>query len=192
MRRSRALPYELHVHARAHLHASQLTLAFHNSGRSGAVLHVYDKLHLDRIPRRYTVEAVKALFDEWSLHDDEGRYHLWVYGPNGFVREFRGTLRSAAHAIPEVTLEYDAANRVIRFVLTNEGRSDAALVIRANSYRTDGPWAMRVAPGRRVTREWSLTASHCWYDFSVSGELFERRFAGRMETGAPSYSDPAI
>jgi phospholipase C len=37
-----------------------------------------------------------------------------------------------------------------------------------------------------------VVASHGWYDLSVSGEQFERHFAGRMETGAPSFSDPAV
>jgi phospholipase C len=43
-----------------------------------------------------------------------------------------------------------------------------------------------------VIREWTLHASHNWYDFTVAGEQFERRFAGRMETGGPAYSDPAV
>jgi hypothetical protein len=60
---------------------------------------------------------------------------------------------------------------------------------------------MRIAPmahgrckspgGRRRVREWDLIASHHWYDFTVVGHQFERRFAGRMETAAPSFSDPA-
>ena len=59
LRRSRALPYELHVWARMEPAESKLTLIFRNSGEAGAVFHVYDKLHLDRIPRRYTVEPSK-------------------------------------------------------------------------------------------------------------------------------------
>ena len=170
----------------------RLTLDFRNTGRAGAVFHVYDRLHLDRIPRRYTVEAGKTLADEWLLGTDEGRYDLWVYGPNGFVREFRGVRRSYARAIPEVVLEYDVANSSIRVVVTNEGNGAAVLVVRANAYRTDGPRPVRLGRGRRVVREWSLVASHHWYDFTVTGEHFERRFAGRVETGVPGYSDPAV
>jgi phospholipase C len=189
--RSRALPYELHVDARIQPRASQVVLTFRNTGQVGAVFHVYDKLHLDRIPRRYTVEAGKAIADDWLPQTDEGRYDLWVYGPNGFVREFRGTLRSVTRAIPEVALEYDVANHSVRVVATNEGHGEAALVARANAYRNDGPWPLRVARGRRVVHEWSVIASQHWYDFSVTGEHFERRFAGRMETGTHGFSDPA-
>ena len=192
IRASRALPYELHVHARADVRESQLVLVFHNTGEVGAVFHVYDQRHLDRIPRRYTVEAGKTLADLWSLEADGGDYDLWVYGPNGFLREFRGVLLQAMRAVPEVKLEYDSANVIIRLVATNEGQGHASLVVRANAYRADGPWALRVSPGRRVVREWSPIASHHWYDFTVTGDDFERRFAGRMETGANGGSDPAI
>lgn len=192
MRRSRALPYELHAHARTHSKTNTLVLTFHNTGQAGAVFHAYDRLHLDRIPRRYTVEAGKTLTDEWPLHADNGRYDLWVYGPNGFVREFMGTLDSQAQHSPEVILEYDIASCSIKMLATNAGRSEATLSIRANAYRADGPWTLRIPPDKRVARDWPLTASHRWYDFTVTGEQFERRFAGRMETGKPSVSDPAV
>ena len=41
--------------------ADGVQLQFGNTGQQGAVFHVYDKRHLDRIPRRYTVEAGKTL-----------------------------------------------------------------------------------------------------------------------------------
>ena len=192
VRPSRALPYVLRVQARAQLHANKLTLSFHNTGLVGAVFHVYDKLHLNRIPRRYTVEMGKALADDWLLGADGGRYDLWVYGPNGFVREFRGVLRGSTGATPEISLEYDVENRSVRMLATNEGHHAATLEVWANAYRSDGPWKLSVPPGRRVIREWSLVASHEWYDFTVTGDYFQRRFAGRMETGTPGLSDPAV
>ena len=67
--------------------AAALTLTFRNDGTAGAVFHVYDRSHLERIPRRYTVEAGASLTDRW---DGGGPYDLWVLGPNGFVREFAG------------------------------------------------------------------------------------------------------
>ena len=59
-------------------------LTFSNTGSQGTVFHVYDELHLTRYPRRYTVEAGKSLSDSWEAQsDDQGRYSLWVLGPNG-------------------------------------------------------------------------------------------------------------
>ena len=89
-RYSRALPYELSVSAQVGANG-KIGLSFRNTGKQGAVFHVYDKFHLDQIPRRYTVEARKELRDDfWNvITSDNGRYDLLVYGPNGFIRSFR-------------------------------------------------------------------------------------------------------
>jgi phospholipase C len=192
IRRSRALPYELHVHARMPADARRLTLDFQNTGRMGAVFHVYDRLHLDGIPRRYTVEAGKRLSDDWTLRDDEGRYDLWVYAPNGFVREFRGTLQRHPLASMQVELRYDATHLKVEIVATNHGKRAVTLLVRTNAYGSDGPWPLPVASGARVAQTWSVIASHRWYDLTVNGEDFEQRFAGRLENGAPGFSDSAM
>ena len=67
-RLSRAVPYILH--AGALRDGSSLTLSFRNEGAAGAVLHVYDRIHLDRIPYRYTIEADRSLMDRWKIAGD--------------------------------------------------------------------------------------------------------------------------
>jgi phospholipase C len=42
------------------------------------------------------------------------------------------------------------------------------------------------------TLNWNLAASGNWYDFTVQASNFERRFAGRMESGQHGISDPAM
>jgi phospholipase C len=80
----------------------------------------------------------------------------------------------------------------MRLIAAHEGQSEITLLVRANAYRSDGPWPLRIGRGRRVVREWDLIASHHWYDFTVIGDQCERRFAGRMENGEPGFSDPAV
>ena len=46
---------------------ASLLLSFRNEGAAGAVFHVYDRTHLERIPRRYTVEAGRSLTDRWEI-----------------------------------------------------------------------------------------------------------------------------
>ncbi len=46
--------------------------------------------------------------------------------------------------------------------------------------------------GKRWRRHWVVANTFNWYDFTVVGEGFERRFAGRMETGTHGVSDPAF
>ena len=194
VRRSRALPYEIDVRLlkveppSSHPH-STLHLEFRNTGRAGAVLHVYDRRHLDRLPRRYTVEAGRALTDAWAL-DEDGRHDLWICGPNGFVRELRGI---RPHATPvDVELRHDPSNVTTALIVTNQRPVRATVVVHANAYHLDGPWQLSVAPNARLVREWSLIGSHGWYDLTVRGERWERRFAGRLETGRDSMSDPAV
>lgn len=185
-RPSRALPYALDVTASAHSDA--VSLKFANTGKAGAVFHVYDKLHLDRIPRRYTVEAGKAISDKWALAADEGRYDLWVLGPNGFLRTFRGA--------PSQSIETSAAmiprTRGVVLSIRNSGRKTQALTVSASVYDGSAPAIVKAAAGKTLKREFDANASGAWYDITVSADGFERRLAGRIETGVHGVSDPAM
>lgn len=192
---SRALPYELHTSARVDGGSRSVTLLFANSGAQGAVFHVYDKLHLARIPRRYTVEADKSLSDAWDVVADNGKYDLWVLGPNGFVRHFTGTVAGGG-AQPECQVCYDLQNGQLYLHMRNPGNAACTVTVTANAYRNDGPWTLTVPPGGEVVEQrWSLERSARWYDFSVvrtDDASYLRRFAGRLETGKDSVSDPAM
>jgi phospholipase C len=191
---SRALPYELHTSARIEPRGL-VSLVFANTGTQGAVFHVYDKLHLDRIPRRYTVEAGKQLADHWNTGaSDSGKYDLWVYSSNGFVRSFSGDALATDTAAfkPEVQVCYEPANGQVYLKVHNGGSAAGTVTVTSNAYRTDGPWTLEVAAGQTGTQHWNLDGSGHWYDFTVTADGFERRFAGRVETGKPGVSDPAM
>ncbi|HEU4536514.1 MAG TPA: phospholipase C, phosphocholine-specific, partial [Polyangiaceae bacterium] len=109
-RPSRALPYELHVSGREDPAGRAVSLTFGNTGSAAAVFHVYDRLHLDRVPRRYAVEPGKQLAGTWNVFAaDGGKNDLWVLGPNAFHRSFRGDVAAAAAsgAAPEIKLCFD-------------------------------------------------------------------------------------
>ena len=193
-RPSRALPYELHVSANADVAGGNLWLIFSNTGSAGAVYHVYDRLHLDRTPRRYTVEAGKEISDSWAaVSDNGGAYDLWVLGPNGFHRAFQGNVATlAGGANPEIRVCYDVNNDAVYLTLMNTGSANASFTVTANAYRTDGPWSYAVPPQMQVEPSWNLGSVGGWYDFTVAAAGgFVRRFAGRVETGQDSTSDPA-
>lgn len=198
VRRSRALPYELHVTDQMSPLAMTVTLTFANSGRAGAVFHVYDRNALAQPPRRYTVEPGTQLNGTWTLSSTAGAYDLWVLGPGGFHRHFTGTTNAALLGIveePEVRILYDATDGSIDAELYNPGMSPATFVITANAYFDDAPIVVSVAPFATSVHMWNLHRSGQWYDFSVTvRELpsFGRRFAGRVETGRDGISDPAM
>ena len=190
-RLSRALPYELHVDARTDGKAKTLTLLFGNTGSVGVVFHVYDKKHLDRIPRRYTVEAGNKLHDEWNLRDSADAYDLMVFGPNGFFRHFKGTAGTTNE--PEIRLIYDTARSEIRICAHNLATGEVDVSITDNAYRSGGPWRLHLGAGGISEQRLSLDGSGRWYDFTIKstqyGE-FKRQVAGRLENGKDSLSDP--
>lgn len=200
VRPSRALPYVLA--ADATVSARGVRLDFINDGSAGAVFHVYDQRHLRELPRRYTVEAGKALDDLWTpLATDFGAYDLWLLGPNGFHRQIAGRLGllDGRAADPEVQARHDAASGELRLVLINRGASPCRFVIAENAYREGPPRRIDVAANGRTTLRLDLRDSGRWYDVSVTldgdratDQAFVRRLAGRVETGAPSISDPAM
>ena len=195
VRRSRALPYQLHTSANVDLATQEVWLTFSNTGSQGAVFHVYDELNLSRYPKRYTVEAEKMVSDRWKVESTaSGNYSLWVLGPNGYHRHFKGNLNGLGQgANPEIRVCYDTAGNAVYLTLMNMGDDVAELTVIANAYRQDGPWTYRVDPGMQVEPRWSLAASHSWYDFTVTMDNgFERRFAGRLETGTDGWSDPEM
>ncbi|ARP82172.1 phospholipase C, phosphocholine-specific [Bordetella genomosp. 8] len=197
-RRSRALPYELHVDDE--MVEKRLRLRFSNTGGRAAVFHVYDIHRLDALPRRYTVEPGRALEDVW-LPLPDGRYSLWVLGPNGFHRHFAGTLASPpAPRLPITRVRYAPAEGALVVTVSNPSEAGLAVTVTDNAYFGGAVKSQDIPAGQQAEWRWPLAASHCWYDFTLgvgtaggtAGQGYARRFAGRMETGAHGISDPAM
>ena len=197
-RPSRKLPYELHTSARVDAASKAVRLLFANAStkQAGALFHVYDKLHLDRIPRRYVVEAGKTLDDAWDINADGGKYDLWVLGPNGYHRAFSGDINEAVITSTEIQVCYNPCKKpTIQVKLHNDSDADVTFTVTALAYRDDGPWTQSVKRGKVEMVEWPVADSGNWYDFVVTCEAspsFARRLAGRMETGEDAVSDPEM
>lgn len=197
-RPSRALPYELHVSAREDYAGRRVWLALRNTGKAAAVFHVYDRLHLDRVPRRYAIEPGKELSGSWdTFASDGGKYDLWVLGPNGFHRAYQGDVSALGvpgASAPEIRVCYDVANAHVYLDLINTGTAACTFTVTANAYRGDGPWTYEIPAGKQIEQHWPVGRQGNWYDFTVTTAQggFLRRFAGRLETGADSVSDPAM
>jgi phospholipase C len=200
---SRALPYALDVTASTS-RSGLVTLNFINLGRQGAVFHVYDRLNLNRIPRRYTVESHKTLSDDfWNTYADNydttaerGSYNLWVYGPNGFVRSFRGQIGEhgpLGPLHPDIQIGYNTQNTGIHINLRSNAIKPVEFTVTDNAYGSGPAQTVSVRPDETATLFWSVKESGNWYDFSVKSEDgFHRLFAGRMEDGKDHISDPLM
>jgi phospholipase C len=130
-----------------------------------------------------------AFTETWPLRGFmDGQYDLRVYGPNGFVRVFRGTADSHA----EVTMQ--AARTELVLQLANDFGRACTFKIKDAAYGADSR-SVTVNAGERVALPWSVAASHGWYDLeiSVGGDAaFYRRLCGHLEDGLPSRSDPSF
>jgi phospholipase C len=188
LRAARPLPYDLA--ADATLRGGGLTIAFASHGKLGASFYVTSMSNSSG-PWTYAVEAGRDLSDTLSLAAGGATaYEFSVYGPNGFMRQFRG---GAANAGPEVTARHDGRGQQVHLVLTNNGTATAQLTL-TNAYGGGQQKDQELRAGARITEVVDLRDSNGWYDISIVSDqdgAFLRRLSGHVETGRPSTSDPA-
>ena len=207
-RPSCALPYCMQVHGALSEDKRGFVIRFVNDDKvfgaatAGAPFNVYAPGNYaafakpgEMEPLRtwaYGVKAGDKLVDVWPLAEfEDGRYHLRVYGPNGFYREFAGDEHDPALG---VELYYELAgarltgNAGLQF--KNNGAACTVEIV-DHSYGGVYP-SRRIGAGETATVLLPLAKSHGWYDVSVRVGGFEQRFAGRVETGKDGMSDPAM
>jgi len=214
MRRSYALPYELYAEAGLSRSRDKVQLrmkagdSVFGKTASGSPFNVYlyDHYHGGRReadPMHYACYAVRpgdTLEESWDLSQFlDGRYHLDVHGPNGFFRSCRG---SGADPLLEISCHYESRSASpgkltgdVILVFRNPSSDDYRVAIKDEGYgRRD--IIKTIAAGRADERViCALDTSYRWYDLSVKvlgSEGFERRYAGRVETGAEGVTDPLL
>ncbi|MEO8109353.1 MAG: phospholipase C, phosphocholine-specific [Ginsengibacter sp.] len=146
----------------------------------------------------YAVKAGDALSENWPLNAFKNNdYHLRVYGPNGFLREFAGNTKD-----PQILVECDyqrgrlTKNKLtgnVELKIINLNKSQPYNVkIEDHAYKSK-PIYKKIPASGEESIVLDLKKSFGWYDFSISiqGSLaFTKRYAGRVETGKESISDP--
>jgi phospholipase C len=203
---SNALPYQLYADGNLSADKKQFKVDFKAAdtvfGKAalGSPFNVY-------APGKFKGEDVRTwayaltpgdeITDEWRLRDfDSKNYHLRVYGPNGFLREYAGN-----NADPDMTIacEYqgkpagDGLSGNIELNITNwSDKNDYHIRITDNAYKTNNLSKLinHSSAGSVIL---DLKNSHNWYDFTVmvtGAASYMKRYAGRVETGKSSYSDP--
>ena len=188
-RPSRPLPYAPLVDGAAAPSTGKYTLTFSAGDKAGACFTVTAGNRTDG-PWTYTTESGKQISDTWNTSYSKDVYDLSVFGPNGFLRTFKGAGTTAG---PEVTARHDASAGSIDLTLTNPGAGDCHLTV-TNAY-DDKSETFTVRAGASVRHTVDLRAGKRWYDLSVvsdTDDTFLRRFAGHVENGEPGVSDPAI
>jgi len=209
-RSSCPLPYQLYADGK--ISADKKTFAIKFAAKkeifgkqaAGSPFNVYAQVGNDLNIRNYAVAAGDQLEDKWNLSEFENQnYHLSVNGPNGFFREFRGNANDPAvdivceYARGKINHKKLSGNIELRIVNLS-GDHSYIVEIKDNAYKNS---SIKRSLGKKgLDKEKAIIILDCsksfgWYDFTVmieGAKQFERRYAGRVETGKFSRTDPAM
>ncbi|MDQ2656633.1 MAG: DUF756 domain-containing protein, partial [Bacteroidota bacterium] len=138
----------------------------------------------------FAVKAGSELEYEWPVESFEGeQYHLRVYGPNGFYREFKGEKDTV---IPVQVEPGGRDSGKLKVNVRNRGSQTVSLRVVEDKYNKKDS-AFTLKPGSEKDVVLNTTSASGWYDFSIQSKGsvdFLARYAGRLETGSDSISDP--
>lgn len=205
IRNSSAIHYEVYIHSQVDARDKIISLEFVNSKEffgektNGVPVQVYCPKPFQfkgkTFPMRvwnFGIQAGKTIKYSWDLGDFENQvYQLDAYGPNGFFRSFKGSSED-----PKINFKvrYQITNATPQLVLEFENfdEVDFNLILQDAAYgREKTSIHLPAKSKKQISLDCSKT--YGWYDFSLSfGKDFERKFAGRIETGKPSKTDPQM
>lgn len=196
-RNANALPYELNADGKLNTDKKTFSIRLqaankiHGSRSVGSAFNIY-------APGRYKNELVKTwsyavkagdvIGETWNISDfDQEHYHLRVYGPNGFYREFMGNNND-----PDIDAAVDAYKNTLRIRIKNNSAKAFRIIISDNSYGSS-PFILNAEVGKTVSSYIDPAKSYGWYDISLQvdeNDAFRHLFAGRIENGKPGKTDP--
>jgi phospholipase C len=204
-RPSCALPYELYAGGglTADGTAFELRLAagttVHGSRSAGAPFNLYLRNLQGHEgggfqAATYAVKAGSSIVRTFPLSLFAGNYRVELHAPNGFYRSFSGPATSTP---VYAELEYEKERRGLAddvlVHLRNRGSKPVEVTLVDNAYGSTEQ-RRRIEAEGKTSILLNLQKSHGWYDFTVrtNGSVADARFAGRIETGAASFTDPVM
>jgi phospholipase C len=139
----------------------------------------------------YAVAAGDRIVDHFPLQlFDSETYHLCVYGPNGFFREFRGDPHD-----PRLTVSLLSASQSPLLKLVNRDPSQPLAVTIDDLAYGDAARTVAIQAGSSSELPLNLGPNFGWYDLRIRVAGFghyEQRYAGKVETGRESFTDPSM
>lgn len=189
-----AIPYELYVDGKLSEDKKAFKIKFEvkkevfGDKAAGCPFIVFTP-NTNLAPRNYAVTAGDSLTDEWDV---SGNYHVRVNGPNGFFREFSG---SANEPAIDVLCGYEGKKQLsgnLELRIKNNSRQKLTIEITDNAYKARAV-SKTINAGAVLTLPLNLSKSSGWYDVSVKVKgvtNFEKRYAGHIETGKATITDP--
>ncbi|WP_214416568.1 phosphocholine-specific phospholipase C [Sphaerisporangium fuscum] len=180
-RPARPLPYQ--PDGWGVVEAGRLKLTLANTGTESVHMAIYPYAGEFTVPVH--VDVLGSATVEAPVPN--GSYNLTLTGPNGFRREFAGTLSGAAAGV-RVESEVEGRRQSLRLTVTNGGDRAVELRIAPLAYGGDER-TFTLGPGHRRHVTWHCREGQGWYDLRVTCEQdpsYVRRLMGHIENGRPS------
>ena len=202
-----ALPYQLAVDAGLNAEKTALRLSFaaaktafgQQLEAAGAAFNVYTSGSYKKEAGKtwaYAVKAGDSLEDSWEVKAFEnGNYDLSVNGPNGFFRQFKGDMADPSIEMASVYEQSGLLKKLtgnLQLILENKEHTTVEVLIKDEVYMANSK-TIKVAANSKKIVTLNLQKSKGWYDFiiTVTGrQNFLKHYAGHVETGEESISDP--
>lgn len=162
------------------------SITFKNTGKIAACFVVYAE-GSKAGPWYYTVGAGENVED--TLPIAKKRFEFSVHGPNGFYRYYSGTTARTAYPLDVACKREDDD-----IVVTMRNTSGPSLPLAITNYYSaeEQPQHMMLAGNQVKAMRLGIAADDHWYDLKLSCRGMSWRFAGHVETGRSSRSDPAL
>jgi len=212
IRPSNALPYELYADGALAGGSFELRMSaantVHGAKSAGSPFNIYLRnAHIESGAKKYAGDTSNMLVATYTVKAGDtlrqafpmalfadGKYEIEVVAPNGFYRSFRGD--SAPQGLMVRTAYESKGTSLtgnVEVKLHNGSDAPMTVEVSDNSYKT-GTKTVQVAAAAEMSVVQDLSKQHGWYDFTVKqvGSKVESRYAGRVETGHSSYSDPLM
>ena len=209
-RSSCALPYQLYADGEISDDKKSVEVYFAAKNEifgdraAGSPFNVYAESGNDLNIRNYALVAGGQLKDQWQLSEFQSPdYRLKINGPNGFFREFNGNAND-----PAISFGFEYARNKnnskkltgnVELQIRNLDKDRTFTIeIKDNAYKKADLKKVVGKTGsgnEQANIVLDLRKSFGWYDFTirVGGiRIFEKRYAGHVETGEASKTDPSM
>lgn len=194
-----ALPYNSSLDVTIHSNEKALTFSFgcqsalSKTKTVSAPFQLYDlkALENNRETACFNFAVTEGKKLDYPIPQTTDGYHFKGHGPNGFFREFKGKFTQSPKI--NVRANHLADSGQLQIAIQNPERKALKVQLVDNSYKRDTQTFTQNEASKEVRLDLSSTSG--WYDYSVKIDgypEYEQRFAGHVENGKTSMTDPLL
>ncbi|SIQ14362.1 phosphocholine-specific phospholipase C [Chryseobacterium sp. RU33C] len=172
---SNPLPYHFHVN----LEGDHIKMT--NLKENGVPLLVYDRTQFNSNNYHFSYALYSRQNLSHAVHS--GAYDYEIFGPNGFFRKFQGSISPEI----EIILENITAKNQVELTVRSNKKKNFSISLEDLYTKNKKTIPVEKSEEKIII---DLDKFKGWYDLKISSNEHLWHFAGRIETGKASVSDP--